>query len=284
MEVHRLDSAEEFLDRCRGFLVEKEAENNLILGLITEQIGWDRYDEQRLFVVDAGSGPALAALQTPPHNLVVSTCEQAAALHRLAEAIAAGEMELPGVTGPSDEARAFAQSWTQRLGRGYSELMSQRIFKLAEVRPPAGVDGRLRAAEESDIPTLGAWLEAFSEEAAPDHEPRPAEEVQARAEGFMKHPDRKAYLWDDDGSVSMAAHSGPTPNGIRVSAVYTPPEKRRRGYASACVAALSQRLLDEGRRFCFLYTDLANPTSNHIYTEIGYEPVCDSVMLSFEAT
>jgi predicted GNAT family acetyltransferase len=64
--------------------------------------------------------------------------------------------------------------------------------------------------------------------------------------------------------------------------VYTPPELRRRGYASALVAALSRRLLDEGRRFCFLYTDLANPTSNHIYREIGYEEVCPATSYRFE--
>jgi hypothetical protein len=62
---------------------------------------------------------------------------------------------------------------------------------------------------------------------------------------------------------------------MRVGPVYTPPAERRRGYAGALVAALSQRLLDEGREFCFLFTDLANPTSNHVYQEIGYEPVCE---------
>lgn len=46
-------------------------------------------------------------------------------------------------------------------------------------------------------------------------------------------------------------------------------------YASACVAALSQLILDEGKEFCTLFTDLANPTSNHIYQQIGYRPVCD---------
>ena len=34
-------------------------------------------------------------------------------------------------------------------------------------------------------------------------------------------------------------------------------------------------LLDGGRRFCFLFTDLANPTSNSIYQRIGYRPVTD---------
>ncbi len=39
-----------------------------------------------------------------------------------------------------------------------------------------------------------------------------------------------------------------TPNG-------TPPERRGHGYGSSVTAALSRRLLDEGKRFCFLYTD-----------------------------
>lgn len=64
-------------------------------------------------------------------------------------------------------------------------------------------------------------------------------------------------------------------------AVYTPREKRGKGYASACVAAMSQLLLNQGRKYCFLYTDLANPTSNHIYQAIGYEPVCDADMYRF---
>ena len=62
---------------------------------------------------------------------------------------------------------------------------------------------------------------------------------------------------------------------MRVGPVYTPPAERRRGYAGALVAALSQQLLDTGREFCFLFTDQANPTSNHIYQQIGYAPVCD---------
>jgi hypothetical protein len=63
--------------------------------------------------------------------------------------------------------------------------------------------------------------------------------------------------------------------------VYTPPRFRRRGYASALVAELSRRLLDDGRDYCFLYTDLANPTSNRIYMDVGYELVCESADYAF---
>jgi predicted GNAT family acetyltransferase len=72
-----------------------------------------------------------------------------------------------------------------------------------------------------------------------------------------------------------------TPNGIRIGPVYTPPEHRRHGYASAVTAGLSSRLL-ESRRFCFLYTDLANPTSNKIYEQIGYRRVCEAASIAFD--
>jgi hypothetical protein len=67
-----------------------------------------------------------------------------------------------------------------------------------------------------------------------------------------------------------------------VNFVYTPPEFRGRGYASNLVAHLSQELLDEGRKFCFLFTDLANPVSNSIYQKIGYRPVSDSERWEFD--
>jgi predicted GNAT family acetyltransferase len=68
----------------------------------------------------------------------------------------------------------------------------------------------------------------------------------------------------------------------RINLVYTPPDLRRRGYATAAVSALTRRLLDSGRRYCCLYTDLANPTSNSVYRRIGYRPVCDIDEYSFE--
>ena len=79
----------------------------------------------------------------------------------------------------------------------------------------------------------------------------------------------------------MAAWSGKTPNGVRVNLVYTPPSLRSRGYATTCVGALTRRLLEQGNRFCFLFTDLANPTSNSIYQQLGYRPVSDTASYAF---
>ena len=89
------------------------------------------------------------------------------------------------------------------------------------------------------------------------------------------------FIWDHDGPVSMAKKARPTKNGIVVNLVYTPHDQQRKGYATTCVAHLSQHLLNEGYKYCSLYTDLANPTSNSIYMKIGYEPVADSIVYKF---
>ena len=107
---------------------------------------------------------------------------------------------------------------------------------------------------------------------------------------FVRHADGAAFLSHteafllrtDGGPVSTAMWARPTPNGVTINGVYTPGARRNRGYASACVAALSQRMLDEGQEFCCLYTDLSNPTSNDIYLSIVYQPVCDSDDYLFE--
>lgn len=91
------------------------------------------------------------------------------------------------------------------------------------------------------------------------------------------------HVWEVEGHpVSLAAAVAPTPHGIRLNNVYTPPEERGRGYASALVAALTQLLLDRGREFVFLHTDLANPTSNAIYQRLGYKLVADLQVYSLQ--
>jgi uncharacterized protein len=105
--------------------------------------------------------------------------------------------------------------------------------------------------------------------------------IVADADRWLARRGRSLHLWEDGDVVSLAGTGGRTPNGIRIGPVYTPPDARRRGYASALVAAVSQAELDAGRRFCFLFTDLHNPTSNHIYQAIGYTPVRDVEAYAF---
>jgi uncharacterized protein len=110
------------------------------------------------------------------------------------------------------------------------------------------------------------------------------DEAIGAADRWIAGRSRQLYVWEDGGRiVSMVGAGGETPNGIRIGPVYTPPECRGRGYATSLTAATSQDQLGRGRRFCFLFTDLANPTSNRIYQRIGYQPVCDVDQYRFDA-
>ena len=106
--------------------------------------------------------------------------------------------------------------------------------------------------------------------------------VTADADRWLAGRGRTLHLWEDGDVVSLGGHGRPDPERDQDGPVYTPPVARRRGYASALVAAVSQAALDAGRRFCFLFTDQANATANHIYQAIGYEPVRDVVAYRFE--
>jgi GNAT superfamily N-acetyltransferase len=282
MNTWRLSDPSEFLAAASPLLLRDEARNNLILGLagtLRDRPGY--YPDFRLWLVEDGSGTIAAALQTPPYNLVLAEPTDDGAAAELADAIAADGIELPGVVGAPPEVDRFAAAWETRRGCARRLRRAQRIYRLSATRPPQGVVGRPRVATAGDEPLLIAWIRAFAQEALADT-PSPATGTERMVEARLADPHSGFLLWEDDGPVSLAGWGAPTPSGIRIGPVYTPPERRSRGYGSAVTAAVSSDQLAAGRSFCFLYTDLANPTSNKIYMDIGYEPVCDAVVYAFE--
>jgi predicted GNAT family acetyltransferase len=281
MDVVRHEDALEFRARTEPFLMVDEARHNLLLGLITTLIERPEvYAEFHLWVVQDRGEVAAVAIRTPPFNLAVSRSSDGA-IAVLAGKLHDDGVRLPGVTGAVPEVDLFAEAWAARTGDTARLAMASRIYRLTSVKPVDGVSGHMRDATREDRDLLVDWIRAFGNEALPNADPTdPERVVDLRLQGGGAG----LVLWDDGEPVCLAGSGGPTPNGIRIGPVYTPPALRRRGYASALVAALSQRLLDEGRTFCFLYTDLSNPTSNRIYADVGYEPVCDSANYRFEAT
>jgi uncharacterized protein len=278
VDVQQIEDPTAFLDAAEPRLLADEARHNLMLGLArTLRDHPSVYPEYRLWLVRDEDELVGAALRTPPFNLVLAEPQSDSVLHALVDAI---DEELPGVVGALPEAETFAAAWSAKTRSTPRRRLSTRIFALERVRPVSGVPGAMRTAREEDRPLLVDWLRAFGDEALP------AGEARGEAESMVDHrlaaESTGLVLWEDGEPVSVAGYGGSTPNGIRVGPVYTPPKLRGRGYASALVADLSTMLLAEGRSFCFLYTDLANPTSNRIYERIGYEPVCDSAAIAFE--
>ena len=158
-------------------------------------------------------------------------------------------------------------------------VIDERIYRLTAVRPPRPAPGSWRLADPADRALLAGWLVDFGIEALNDAD---AARVELGLDEWEAGSGVATGCGRRTGAGDLVGAGGDTPNGIRIGPVYTPPPYRGRGYASNLTAAVSQALLDEGRMFCFLYTNLANGTANRIYQAIGYEPVTDAVMLRFD--
>jgi len=303
-------TAGEFLGRTQAVLEEREAENSLMLGLCLRM---NRFPEQiknapYFVTVERGEELLVAAIMTPPHKLVIyaDSPDRGEAFHLIVQDLLANHWRAPGVLGAPPVAEGFARAWAdvtgervtqgmrQRvyaltqvnpppvthgsLGERVTQGMRQRVYSLTQVNPPPVTHGSLRVAKKTDLPLLTQWALAFHHEAVPNNPLSDVEELVRR-----KTEQAEIVIWEDGNPVSMAARARPTANGVAVNLVYTLPEQRRKGYASACVASLSQRLLDSGFKFCCLFTDLANPVSNSLYKKIGYNPVCDFTEYIFTA-
>jgi uncharacterized protein len=286
MQVLTYNDPAEFLNRAQSFLEARETANNLILGVtlrLKEMPEWTDLPPYLATVQGSDGDLILAGAITPPHNLQLASQPDApveeldAALEALVENLRAGGITFPGVIAEYELARRFARLWAERMRLSYHTGFEERVYELRQVTPPPNPPaGRLRIATMDDFEIIRSWYTAFTTELFGT-----VDEEYAATTVRRRIASGGTYIWDDNGPVSMAVRTRPTPHGESVGGVYTPPEKRGCGYASACVAALSQVILDSGKQFCNLFTDLSNPTSNAIYQKIGYRPVCDFTVYKF---
>lgn len=280
MEVRRFDDVAAFFAHAAPFLERREAEHNLLLGL-RGRLERDRHafgeEDPYLATVESGGAIVGVGFRTPPHSFGLSELDDPAAVDALVDDVRG--MDLPGVFGPVALAERFVRLWPAAA----HVALAERIYEAREAFPPEGVPGAYRDYRDEDHDVAAAWMDAFVAEALAGAPPPRREGGAAFIARRIADPDGGLVVWEDGGApVSLAGFGSPTPNGIRVGPVYTPPELRGRGYASALVGELTARLLAGGRSLCFLFTDLANPTSNSIYQRVGYRPVADVTDWRFE--
>jgi predicted GNAT family acetyltransferase len=271
VQVIRHNAAVEFLARVKAWLEKAEIENNLILGIAGFFESYSRQVKVSPYFLTVEENGTIvgAALMAPPRRLVI-TLMSGSAVTTLADYLFADGAPVPGVLGPNSETTAFADYWTSRTGKLCRPKMSERIYACKTVNSTNHAPGRLRPATKEDQSLLSEWCVQFCADARIDDE---TVDFQTRLP--HKIANQSLFVWDNDEPVSMAGLVRETVHGIAISWVYTPSHLRKRGYATSCVAALTQRMLDSGKQFCCLYTDLSNPSSNSIYQKIGYQPICD---------
>jgi GNAT superfamily N-acetyltransferase len=266
-----------------GEFLERRAAANTILLTVTGTVrarGADAFGGQPpLFGwwQDPDGRISGAFLHTPPYPVVL-TAMAADAAAELAGSLAQHGDSVPGVNAEEGTARQFAAAWQATTGQPASVRQRIRLYRLQRLDPPDPVPpGGPRVAGSADRGLLVDWFAAFGREAG---------ETTVAVDRTVA--DRLGYggltLWEVAGRpVSLAGLTRVVAGQVRVGPVYTPPESRRRGFASAVTAAVSRAALDAGAAEVLLFTDLANPTSNALYQRLGYHPVADRIVLIFES-
>lgn len=179
--------------------------------------------------------------------------------------------DLVGVSGAADAVEVAAAALAEGRDR---HRMALRLFRLDSLTEPPAVAGEPRAAATADREVIVAWYRAFRVEAG-----GLGTDIERIADRTLAYG--RIWLWCLDGRpVSLAARRAPESGSARVGPVYTPPEQRGHGYGSAVTAAATRDILDLDA-VPVLFTDLANPTSNKIYQDLGYYPVEDRLQVTF---
>ncbi len=272
IEVVFSEDPERSLAEATVFLASDPVLHNLILTLLSERLAYP--EPGRYWLAKEGDTVVGVAFQSPLDFAATITPMRPEVVAAVVNAIVEAGVTLPGVIGEAATAARFAGQWTERQGSAAFPVEGQRIYEFARMPEREGISGRLRKASPNDRDLVVAWMRGFYADVGQevrDHEP--VVERRLAAGQF--------WLWEDGEPVSMAANSEPVEGVLRVQAVYTPPYRRNRGYAGACVGDLSRRMREEGYG-CILYADLGNPTSNSVYRRIGYNAVAEALRYRFE--
>lgn len=281
--VHFFNTAEAFLARCGHALSNREEQSGLMWSIALKLRENPAYfgTQPYLACIEAAQDLVLVALMTPPYNLHLLLLRPDAqeSVYLLAKEIYAQGNSIPGVLAEATTAQAFSTCWCERTGRHFQITRNLRIYALHDIQTVAvdASNGSFRPATIDDYPLALAWFEAFHRDCFPNEKAH--EDLSKRVKELLEK--NYLYFWQTDRPVSMASFTRSTQNGIAISYVYTPKKERGKGYASRVVASLSRCGLEQGKRFCTLYTDLSNPTSNHLYQRIGYFPVADVADIKF---
>jgi len=280
MKARRVLNASEFHALIEKFLLKFEAENNLFLGILGSlaRASSPAPDPNWYFVVESRERVIEGAgMITPPNRIILTSMPDEATQALARHALESGA-PLCGAIGPATTTTCFSEAVRGSTRATPRVRHRQGVYAASRVVSPSEVSrgGILRPAHPAESDLIEQWGSEFIRETGID-----ASDSKKLAERLIRN--QQVFVWVHEGTPrTMAAWSGPTPQGVRINLVYTPPPERGHGWASHAVAALTQKLFDEGKRFCFLFTDLANPTSNRIYQRIGYQAVSEFLVLDFD--
>lgn len=165
-----------------------------------------------------------------------------------------------------ETARLLAELFIENKNPKIS-VVNMQSYKNEKVIPPKNKEAVIEKPTGNDVSAIAKLLRNFSLECfgkASDN----AEEYINEAKKAVNDPYCRV-IKEDGKIVAMARSTRENEEFVAINGVYTLPEYRKKGYASAIVAHISNLILQNGKTPA-LYTDLSNPSSNTAYKNIGF--------------
>ncbi len=277
LQLRTYANINDYLAENQAILEQRELENNLILGICNSfpDKNVQMPDCHFLSVFDKDEFKA-TAIKTLPKAFLSSTSKNAEDLKPLANYFTDNKLKIAGVVGETFYANAF----TNYLTRDKVSDRKLLVHKLTQVNTCTLANGEFKPARMEALDYLAEWANQFQHDAHAF-----PKKTKAEIRSNIKHLISKNNLfnWFNERNelVSMAGMIRSTSNIGIVGLVYTPKHFRGKGYAKSCVQKLSEHILTIGHKHCGLFTESANPTSNKIYKEIGYEVFAEFSDIAF---
>jgi ribosomal protein S18 acetylase RimI-like enzyme len=270
-EVRTEEDEAVVLDATSTFLASRPVDHNVVATVLTDVAPYTGVG--RYWWVSDGDQVAAVAISVPAGHRAALTAVSTHAVDALGDAMAEDQAELPGVVGEAGAASRFAGRWAERRRLPVDPVEGGRLYRLGDLAAPPPVPGALRRATPADEDLVALWAAGFRAETG--------DEADTVVNARHRLAAGRLWLWEDGEPVAMASAPAAVYGVARVGVVYTPPDRRGRGYAAGVVAALSEHLLSGEADTCILYTQLSNPTSNAIYQRLGYQAVAEILTYRF---
>jgi len=291
MKFTRYTDVELFKADVIDILLEDEVQNNLPISILLNSSKHNADSWLLSTVTDDEGAIALIAICTLPFNILLyAPVKQgdgsSASLFEVVSPVVRycnNEAEepspcftLPGVLAESGLARCFAETY---CGSGGGRLkMTMKLMRLDKLADYKQVPGFCRVLAENDLSFTPSWEHEFCIDCDLP--------VYTYAENYDRIKSRLDknihFIWENGEPVAQAVHGRNTPSGAVISWVYTPPQYRGNGYATAVVAEVSKSAFNNGKDFCCLFADAANPASCAVYHKLGYYDVCTFDEIKFD--
>jgi hypothetical protein len=194
---------------------------------------------------------------------------------RAATAATAGwNRSVTGIVGPLDQVvAARAALGLDRAVAASDEAEDLFVLDLESLVVPAALASgavSCRATREGDLALCAEWREGYLAEAFGFAK---GAELAAQSKRDALHAHRRSDSWILEAGgerVSYSAFNAKLPDMVQVGGVWTPPEKRGRGFARCAVAGSLLDARARGARRAILFTGEGNVAARTAYLALGF--------------